>query len=569
MKPVYKIETYTGVTLDHTITEDCLFLRVKSCLTDQHGTFRFELPGQKGVSKVFDDIALYDVTKIYLDYDTISASPLFVGRIENIESQWNKDRYMRVFTGRDQSEITARLIRHQYSTGGNAADSQVAKWAADCGLGTDITADATPVTIISNQSKYDFLMREICDYAATISKDCYVDIGDVGHPTGHLIWKTRPIRSVGVSALTVGTNILSYSLTRNDYEVYNRFHVFGASEPAVEGTSACSHSQYTKSPTDVPSNHDSWTESLDNWSVDSADDLADLLLVTAYPVPHVGTYAISGVVGTNEGQQANEWIKITRTISPLMIKDSAQLQWVDYWRTDAYGTIQNMYIDLLAPDTSNYFRYTIDPAHYPVLGYNTHMYAELGPANEAGSGYEKWVRHGDPSWYNIQGIASYKLWNNVADEYCNNAIDGLYFTDLRWQATDQDGDSQTAYGVRDMVMTDDKIHTNTEATNYAASVKARYKDAPIQLDVVTPLDTNLLIGDRIPITITNENLSAVNFDVIQVEHIMDVNSGFLTHAILTSKERTRSPLKTTDFPTYLRDIRQTTEDVVQGRRIVK
>lgn len=560
MKPIYKIETYTGATLDNTITDKCKSLRVKSALTDQPGTFHFELPGMDGLTKCYDDIALFDIVKIYLGYDSVPTSPLFVGRIENIGSQWSPE-YTRVFTGRDQSEVTSRLIRHQYNTGGNTAHSQVDKWAGDCGLGTtQVDADATAVTILSNQSKYDALMREISDYAATISKDWYVDISN------NLVWKARPIRTSGVSTLTVGSNIKSYSLTRNINEVYNTFYVFGASEPSVDGTSACSHSQYTKSPTDIPTDHDSYTDALTNWTVGSRSGNGILILDAT--VPHVGTNRIMGSVAIDLCI-ANEYIWITRTFNRIMIKDSARLEWVDFWRQSQAHTITLMYIDLYT-DATNWFRYTFDVADYTPENANTHKYIMLGPAYEASAGNEKWIRYGDPDWYNITRFRSYKEINSDGGvgEWFQIAVDGLYFTQLRWQATDQDVGSQTTYGVRPMVVTDDRIHSNTEATNYAASIKARYKDAPIQLDVVMPMDTNLLIGDRIPVTLPNENLSAIDFDVIQVEHILGPD-GALTHGTLTSKERMRSPLKTTDFPTYMRDINKSIEDIIQGRNIAK
>ena len=533
---------------------------MKSALTEQPGTFHFELPLIKGTTKTYDDIALFDTVKIYLGYDSLPGNPLFVGRIENIESQWGS-RAIRIFTGRDLSEVTSRLIRHQYNTAGDTAHNQVDKIASDCDLGTTVDADSTAVTILSNQSKYDCLLREICDYAATINKDWYVDINN------NLVWKARPIRTSGVSSLSVDSNIKTYSLSRNVSEVYNNFYVFGASEPEVDGTSHCAHSQYNESPTDVPSDHDSYTESLTNWTVGSNSGKATLIADST--VPHVGTYRIMGSIGLDDCV-ASEHIWIKRTFDRIMVKDSARLEWVDHWYQTQDHTITSMRINLYT-DASNYFFYDFSAAKYPAENTNTHVYVMLGPSYEGITGNDKWIRYGNPSWYNITGFRSYKQINSNGDtgEAFQIAVDALYFTQMRWFATDSDATSQSNYGVRDMVVTDDRIHSNTEATNYAASLKARYKDAPIQLNVITPMDTNILVGDRIPITITNENLSAIDFDVIQVEHIMDNNGGFLTNSILVSKERMRSPLQTTDFATYLRDMRRTTENIVEGRKVAK
>ena len=566
-KPVYKIETYTGLTLDHTITDDCLTVQVMMALTDQLSNFTFALPAMKGLTKSYDDIAVFDKVKIYLGYDSVPANPLLVGRVENIQNQWDEGRYVRVVSGHDLSEVTNRRIRHQYSTGGGQASVNVAKWAADLGLGTDITADATAVTIVSNQTKYDSLLRDICDYAATINKDWYVDIGDGGHPDGHLVWKTRPLRTASVSSFTVGSNILSYNFVRDINEVYNRFYVFGASEPAVEGTSICADTQYTTAPTDIPSSHDDWTEALTNWTITSADGKAHLLLSAVSP--HAGVNEIWGGIGIGDNGQANEWFEMARSFPFFMVKDSARVDWVGWWNGNGVSTIQDWRIRLFAPDSANRFEYIIDPAHYIPENTHTHMYIDLGPAKEAVTGNEKWIRVGDPSWYNIQSFASYTLWNNALNALAAIQIDCLYFSGLRWYAFAEDGGSQTSYGMRECVITDDRVHSTAEVTNYAATWKAQKKDATLQLDVITPLDTNILIGDRIPITIPNENLTGIiDFDVIRVKHSINTD-GALSLATLVSRERQRSPLKTTDTATILRDLQKQTANILDSRIIVK
>jgi len=561
--PVYKIETYTGAVLDHTITDDCWNIQVIMALTDQLSNFTFIVPAMKDAVKSYDDIAAFDKVKIWLAWDSVPATALFVGRVENIQNILELEKYVRVVSGHDLGEVTNRRIRHQYSTGGGQASVNVAKWAADLGLATDITADATAVSIVSNQTKYDSLMRDIGDYAATINKDWYV-YDNAG--TATLLWKTRPLRTVGVSTFTVGTNIKSYNLVRDINEVFNRFYVFGASEPAVEGTSACACSQYAKSPTDLPTDHDSWTEAIGSWSVDSADDMA-VLDVSAVS-PHVGTNEVLGIAIQGDGHQANEWIQITRTLPVITVKDSARLEWVDYWHHNAVAAITSMEIFLLAPDTSNYFHYYVAATNYPAEGTHTHMHAELGPAQEAITGDEKWVRVGNPSWYNIQGIAFLKLWDNVVTECVETRVDGLYFTGLRWYDYDNDAGSEGSYGIRECVITDERIHSNTEASNYAATWKAQKKDAALQLDIITPLDTNILVGDRIPITIVNENLAAVDFDVIRVKHSIGMD-GAWSHPTLISRERQRSPLKTTDTATILRELQRQSTNIVDGRNIVK
>jgi hypothetical protein len=118
-----------------------------------------------------------------------------------------------------------------------------------------------------------------------------------------------------------------------------------------------------------------------------------------------------------------------------------------------------------------------------------------------------------------------------------------------------------------MVVTDDKLHTNTACTNYATTVLTQKKDPAYQLDVyVAPVDTNILIGDRIPVTIPNENLAATNFDVISVEHMIPEDA---THAVLLSNERARQILKITDPRAAIRGVRIDVLDQAQRRRIIR
>lgn len=563
--PVYKIETYTAAVLDHTITNECLAFRVKSALTDQLGSFSFSVPGMKGTTKCYDDIALFDKIKFFLGYDTVDATALFLGRVENIQNRWTKDGYIRTFTGRDQGEVTTRLIRHQWASSGGTAHDTVDKWCDDCGLGkTEVAADATAVTILSHQDKYDSLLREICDYAATISKDWYVDISN------NLVWKARPIRAAGVSTLTVGDNIERYNLTRNVSQVYNQIWVFGASEPTEEETAVCAHG-LDLSDTDLPANHEDFDETINNWTIDSKSGLATL--ISGFAAPHCGSNYVVASTGADDALD-DEWIWAQRDLNTtLRVKNSARLDWYWAFLTNAAGPVMiDYYVQLNAPDTSNYFRYSILTADYPAHNTGTHYHISLGPAFEGASGQGVWIRTGDPSWYDIQDVRFYGQANTVeagAGDFLTFRNDCIYFSSLRWNDMDEDAGSQTSYGVRPYLVIDDRIHSTTEASNYAATVKDRFKDVPLQLDVIMPMDTNMLIGDRIPITIAHENLSAQDFDVIRVEHVMSEETGFLTRATLVSKERMRSPLMTTDYTAILREMRSQTSNLTKNVTVVK
>lgn len=574
--PYYKIEIYTGTlaspTLIHSITDELVPpLRFKSCFGIP-GNFSFGLPMKMGSTITYADIQPFNIVKLYAGLTSLPSSPNFVGRIENISNQNSIQGAFRIFSGRDLAEVTTRLIRHQYNTGGGTAHTFADKIASDCGLTADTTADATAVEILSYESKYDELLKALSDYGASINKDWYVDTSNA------LVWKVRPIRSMGVSVLTEGDNIKSYILTKGlQNEVFNTFYVFGASEEAAVGTSVCSGlskcSSYNLATTDIPTDHDSWTESADdpptNWTADSGSDAH--VLVHDQARKHVGSNEVECAIPLIGGGIVDDWIWIkypVGTTTPIKVKDRAMLHYTVQHKSS--GTLNSYKIRLFAPDDSNYFEYSFSSGNFPAQDTTTHTDVELGANVEATSGDDKWIRTGDPSWFNIQYFRLYMQWN-----YANTGglfridLDGLWFGDLRWSATDSDTTSHDTYGHRDMVVVDDTIHSNTAATSYAAYLKARYKDVPMQLDITLPLDTNILLGDRIPITLANETqldgsaLSNVDFDVIRVEQTI-TNEGGLTNATLVSLPRMRDPVKTTDNPTVLREMKQHSLDIAKG-----
>lgn len=546
--PVYKIETYTGATLDHEITSDVLQYRFKTALTDQLGNFSFTLPGKKGHSKVFNDIARYDKVKFYAGHGTVSANPLFVGRIESIQNIGAGDRFARVFAGHDLGEAAARLMWHQNSTVGLTAHEAVDKWCDICGFGkTEVAADATAVAIISTTSKLQSLFRDICDYAGTINKDCYIDVNN------NLVWKVRPLRTSGVSSLLEGENIKSYIYTKGDLiEVFNNIYVFGAQERVVDGTKTYSES-LDIAPTDVPDTHKAWDEALTNWAIDSSTDLATLQLDGANRA--CTDWSIEGQSPLYTSP-ADEWIKMTRGPYGVSIKDTARWNFWYYWFGDAACTLEYVETRLMT-DASNYFRLEIAHADLPADNSSKTFYANIGPTYETadGTAHNKWIRVGSPSWYDLNYIEFLTHFTGPASHLLRVAVDALYFSGMRWYAHALNGGSQTSYGVRDYVDVDDRLRSNDAAGTKSAALLAQRKDPIDQLDLtIRPFDPNILIGDQIPITLENEDLSIVNFNVIRVEQTMVQDVGFDTVATLVTSDRVRSPSIVAQPNKLLRDL---------------
>jgi hypothetical protein len=147
-------------------------------------------------------------------------------------------------------------------------------------------------------------------------------------------------------------------------------------------------------------------------------------------------------------------------------------------------------------------------------------------------------------------------------------IDGLYFGHGRWRSIVQDATSQTDYGIRELTHVDDKLESDVQCQQRGESLQYQLKLAPTRLDVTTPGNLNLLIGDRLTMTILPENISAAAYDIVTVEHSIDLANGFITKASMLNSSNIREvPAITTGdvmIQQYKR-VREITRDIRTNR----
>jgi len=322
--PVYQIETWTGGVKDHTITGEAIGIYTKEVLTDGVGHFKLSVPTVKGIANpyYYDDIALNDKVKIWFDYDSVSGDPDFIGFVERISAPLStQSGWIREISGFSQGGVLLRRFKTDKFYDAVGFATIVTEWANDLSLGTgDIAADATAVTLEVKTKTYFDLLREISDYwvnaGTQLKKDFYVDVDN------DLVCKNRPLRSVGVETLTVGTDIERYHVLRDASFVKNDITVYGAAEK--------------KLPDD-----ESWTEETTNWTADDGT-------VGRHNVgQQVGTWYIRGHTGAADNSYA-----FKRDIPRVTIRDISQ---VCFWRYNATNCSTSN-CRLRAPDASNYFQ---------------------------------------------------------------------------------------------------------------------------------------------------------------------------------------------------------------------
>jgi hypothetical protein len=126
-----------------------------------------------------------------------------------------------------------------------------------------------------------------------------------------------------------------------------------------------------------------------------------------------------------------------------------------------------------------------------------------------------WHVNGSPDWYNINNIEFYFERTDTNDMIFY--VDALYFSKGRYRANVSDVDGEQ----RDLDIIDDNLKSDDECLCRAQALLYQLKDAPIRIDIETLGNSNILIGDHIPMSIPAENIGVdwtEYYDVISVEH---------------------------------------------------
>jgi hypothetical protein len=518
-----KVETYTGVTLDYTITTDATSIYFKDSINDSVGHFKICI--DKPAS--YTGIALFDKVKIYLSSFSLPVAPQFVGRIDRITTVLNDDGWQLEISGMGQGEVLTRLIKRFWRYTTVDAGVVAAEYATDCGLGTgDITADTNDVTFDVASKTYLELLQQIGDYwisaGTQLKKDFHVDVDN------DLVWKTRPLRA-GTQTLTVGSNILSYQVIRSLEQTRNKIFVLGGFDKPKAGTIAAAHVYTMKVPED-----ENWTESLTNWTFTTGTGSLDHTVKT----PTEGAECI--MVGSAQpgGVGTNDICDFKRTLKPDFywvngIKETSDNSYAKLYfdaATDGLFTIAKVYA--LAHDTSNFYEWNINIDVTP-----TNWEPNTITFNDGSEGVT-----GSPNWEKIEGFRFYFAAFTGARKWA--AIDNLRLLGGRFQHLAEDATSQTDYGRRDLVHLDEALISVADVQTRGETLKYQLKDPTVEVTISTMLNTDILVGDRLTVTLPNEGITAADCDAISVEQSVTNQGGTTVVTTVTSPNKRRRIDKT-------------------------
>jgi len=311
-----------------------------------------------------------------------------------------------------------------------------------------------------------------------------------------------------------------------------------------------------------PSVDDAWTENVSSPAIWSATYPVGVMTGVAH---NCGSYSIRGYI--TSADEANKTLTITADVytavgDQLRIKEGSSLTFAVFGDATYGHSISAFYVDLLAPNTSSYFRF-----HPSVLPINTEWKTyelPLGASQEtqkvSPATPDLWEREAYnvgsvADWYDVRGIRfSATFVNNVA-EGLEFFVDCLKFQDLYYSAHTSNPTSQTSWKRRDCEETDETLASNADCLKRANEIAYLYADPYTQVDMKVNGNTNIKIGDRLSITLIDENIVAADYDVCNVEHFL-TKEDFNTVVSLLNVSTTRKPQVVTERAGLLRQFNE-------------
>jgi len=118
-------------------------------------------------------------------------------------------------------------------------------------------------------------------------------------------------------------------------------------------------------------------------------------------------------------------------------------------------------------------------------------------------------------------------------------VDGLFFGGRRYSSMQEDTGSQTTYGLRELVDTDEELYSDNECMLRAKAILAQLKDPAeyitIRSTVIDYGTTPLWPADKIHVVLPNENVDA-DFRILSVEYFVDAKTQTLEVTLELGRE---------------------------------
>jgi len=404
---------------------------------------------------------------------------------------WGERLFRRVFAGTFTNQKGEDIVRY-------LLDSYVG--LSHARGGTELV-EATDTTYAKLEYK-DTPVFEILKYVA----DSADKQGVIGYdfrvaPDGKFEFFPRLSKT---SPVSLSELIEEYEYRRDITAVRNKVTIYGAADKSV------------------PLDKDAWTESLTpsdgGWSsgggtlsLDNVDRVRGSASIRNYAE---GLYFVCSQFMLNSGKEVNA------ELYPLL----------SFWIKIGGGVSGTCYVHLEdVNECVRYCSFNIGKEKW------SNYQVKVGSANADlwalyyGASFD-WTRIKKMRFYaDFEGVNSGTLW-----------IDGLFFGGRRYSSTQEDSASQQAYGLRELTDTDEELYSDNECLLRAKALLAHYKDPAeyltLRSTVIDYGNTPLLPGDKIHVTLPNENVDA-DFRILSAEYYVDAKTQTLEIVLELGREK--------------------------------
>ncbi|MEM2971305.1 MAG: hypothetical protein QW270_02645 [Candidatus Bathyarchaeia archaeon] len=427
-------------------------------------------------------------------------------RIESLKYEGTPtENYVRV-SGRCWGE---RLFRRVFTgTFQNMKGEDIVKHLLDYYVGLSHVRDSTELVEATDTTyaklEYDNTsVFEIIKYIAdSADKNGVIGFDFRIAPDGKFEFFPRLSKT---SPVSLSERIEVYELRKDIHGVRNRITVYGAA---------------TKK---MPSDEDAWTESTRNWTSDSGS--GEISLDSSNK--KLGSYSVKHHMTQSDYKNAFYFDIYAETGGYLDATKYKELRVYVRCSVDCTGFGNGTWIRLI-DDVGEYVEYMINNSPQA----NTWVQHVLALGLDA-PGWDK-VPHFH--WDRIARIR-FCFWhsNTTSDAW----VDWLFFGKRRWEATQEDSESQNVYGLRELVDVDEELYNDNECTLRAKAI-LNYLRSPsehltVKSTVIDYGNTPILPGDKIYVILPNENLSGY-FRIESVEYYVDAKTQTLEITLELGRE---------------------------------
>jgi len=461
-----------------------------------------------------------------------NAPQIITCRIESIKHESTPTEHYTKVSGRCWGE---RLFRRVFTgTFANMKGEEIVKHLLDYYAGLSHVRGGTEL-VENTDTTYTWLEYEntpvwdILKYIAESSdKQGVIGFDFRVAPDGKFEFFPRNSKTSAVSL----TDKIEVSEYRKDiHRIRNKIFVLGANEKKI--------------PTDT--NEDGFTESLTNWSLYYTDQ--GLTLSSDHvsgdgQAKYSDSYSVEAFPASTTQKAKTGMYRIIDTIKCRGPDGFKQLRFWLKWERDGDGDPTTVKVRLETNVSSYYYK--------EIVG----LVGKKGEWKKIVLNLEEyWALVGNPDWSNINRIGF--IIEFSSDCYPRLYVDHIVFEDCRFSAKQEDTASQNAYGLRELTETDEELFSDNECLLRAKALLAHLKDPveclTIKSTVIDYGTTPLLPGDKIHVTLPNENVNA-DYRIISVEYYVDAKTQTLEITLELGKE---IPL----LADYLYGLRSTTVTV--------